>query len=255
MVWLVVRGVVCWWLQPSEWHVCVGVGWEESRTKRHVPVIIVNKKRPCVGQVCRLRDCFCGRNLLEIACVSMRKRTIKRTLLRDRVEKIGTCFMGRIGNKKTRSCYHPHQKTSCAGQTRSRGSARAAWHVALSRAQRVVGGDAISASTLIGYGWALSMMSARASAWLVCGFGLMLSQRTVMRLSACCLARRIALSRAKYVIGVRLVAWLDDRLKNTVTWVMIWVFDRNREFSMVLMTQIHGYWYGHTMRQVQIWVF
>jgi len=40
------------------------------------------------------------------------------------------------------------------------------------------------------------------------------------------------------------VAWLDGRLKNTVTWVMIWVFDRNMEFPMVLLTPIHGYCYG-----------
>jgi len=133
---------------------------------------MLDKKTPCVGQDCRLRDCFCRKNLLEITCVSMRKRTIKRTLfegqscqdwdvfhgknweqkdvflfhivnkktsrvglnyqlrgvfgggklseitcvsmrkrttlgrvLWDRVDNIGTCFVGRIGNKKTCSCF------------------------------------------------------------------------------------------------------------------------------------------------------
>jgi len=46
-------------------------------------------------------------------------------------------------------------------------------------------------------------------------------------------------------------------------WVLIWVYyeaganmgilgakNRNMEFPMVLLTQIHGYWYGYTMRQV-----
>jgi len=31
--------------------------------------------------------------------------------------------------------------------------------------------------------------------------------------------------------------------------------NRNMEFPMVLLTQIHGYWYGYTIRQMQIWVF
>ncbi len=86
----------------QHWDMFRGKNWEQ---KDVFLFHIVNKKTSCVGQHCRLRDCFCGRNLLEIACVSMRKRTIKGHFLRDRVDKIGTCFMGRIGNKKTCSCF------------------------------------------------------------------------------------------------------------------------------------------------------
>jgi len=49
--------------------------------------------------------CFGRRNLLELACVSNGKRTIKGRFLRDKVDKIGTCFAGRIVNKKTCSCF------------------------------------------------------------------------------------------------------------------------------------------------------